>query len=47
MIKKRIESEKVEQIADKDSLLTMLASEEVLKEEWDNESDEKWNPVEA
>jgi len=46
MIKKRIdELEKVEQIEDKDSLLTMFASEEVLKKEWDNELDERWNDV--
>lgn len=29
----------------KESILTMLASEDVLKKEWDNESDEKWNDV--
>ncbi len=28
---------------DKESFETMLMSEEVLKEEWDNEYDERWN----
>lgn len=27
----------------KEGILTMLASEEVLKKEWDNELDERWN----
>ncbi len=29
----------------KESILTMLASEEVLKKDWDNEEDERWNDV--
>ncbi len=29
----------------KESILTMLASEEVLKKEWDNKADERWNNV--
>lgn len=28
----------------KESLYTMLASEEVLKKEWDTEVDKTWNP---
>jgi hypothetical protein len=28
-----------------ESLLTMLASEKVLRKEWDNEADERWNDV--
>ncbi len=28
-----------------ESIFTMLASEEVLKKEWDNEADERWNNV--
>ena len=32
-------------IKSKESLFTMLASEEVLKEDWDNEADERWNYV--
>ena len=30
---------------DKESILTMLASEDVLKRDWDNKSDERWNHV--
>ena len=45
-IKKRInELEKLEQNPQQESILTMLASEEVLKKEWDNEADERWNNV--
>ncbi|MBI2176287.1 hypothetical protein HYU40_02965 [Candidatus Woesearchaeota archaeon] len=29
----------------KESILTMLASEEVLKREWDNKADERWDDV--
>lgn len=29
----------------KESILTMLASEEVLRREWDNKTDERWNDV--
>ncbi|MEK6837022.1 MAG: hypothetical protein AABX69_00075 [Nanoarchaeota archaeon] len=29
----------------KESILTMLASEEVLKREWNNKLDERWNDV--
>lgn len=29
----------------KESLLSMLASEEVLKKDWDNDKDERWNHV--
>ena len=29
----------------KESILTMLASENVLKKDWDNELDERWNDV--
>ena len=29
----------------KESILTMLASEQVLKKDWDNEFDERWNDV--
>lgn len=28
-----------------ESFMTMLASEEVLKKDWDNKSDERWNNV--
>ena len=29
----------------KESILTMLASEDVLKKDWDNKLDERWNDV--
>ncbi|MDD9953243.1 MAG: hypothetical protein OXR66_02825 [Candidatus Woesearchaeota archaeon] len=29
----------------KESILTMLASEDVLKKDWDNKADERWNDV--
>lgn len=46
MIKKRIEElQKLDEMPEKESILTMLASERVLKEDWDNESDERWNNV--
>ncbi len=45
-IKKRLEElEKLEKSPDNESILTMLASEEVLKKDWDNKSDERWNNV--
>ncbi len=28
-----------------ESIFTMLASEDVLKKEWDNENDERWNEL--
>ncbi len=46
IIKKRLdELETLEKHPDQESILTMLASEEVLKEEWENEADERWNYV--
>ena len=30
---------------DKESILIMVASENVLKKDWDNELDERWNDV--
>jgi len=45
-IKKRIkELETLEKHPEQESTLTMLASEEVLKKEWNNEEDERWNNV--
>ena len=45
-IKKRLdELEKLGKSPNKESILTMLASEDVLKKEWDNEADERWNNV--
>lgn len=29
----------------RETVLTMLASQEVLREEWDNQEDERWNNV--
>jgi hypothetical protein len=29
----------------KENISTMLASEEVLKKDWDNKKDERWNDV--
>lgn len=46
LIKKRLnELDKIEKIKDKESVFTMLASEDVLKKDWDNELDERWNDV--
>ena len=45
IISKRLkELEKINKI-DEESIFTMLASEEVLKKDWDNELDERWNNV--
>jgi metal-responsive CopG/Arc/MetJ family transcriptional regulator len=45
-IKKRIEElERLDKNPNKEGILTMLASEEVLKKDWDNEADERWNNV--
>jgi predicted CopG family antitoxin len=46
MIKKRIdELETLGKRPDKESIFTMLASEDVLKKDWGNELDERWNNV--
>ena len=46
IIKKRIdELEKIEKFPNKESILTMFVSEEVLRKDWDNELDERWNNV--
>jgi len=45
MIKKRIEELEKLSGEEKESLLSMLASEKVLKKEWDNKLDERWNDV--
>ena len=45
IISKRLEElEKINKI-DEESIFTMLASEQVLKKDWDNELDERWNNV--
>ena len=46
IIKKRIEElEILEKSGNKESILTMLTSENVLKKDWNNELDERWNNV--
>jgi len=46
VIKKRIdELETLKKISSGESILSMLASEDVLKKDWDNELDERWNNV--
>ena len=45
-IKKRLdELDKLDKSPSGESILTMLASEKVLKKDWDNELDERWNNV--
>ena len=45
-IQKRIkELEMLRNHPNSESIMTMLASEEVLKKDWDNELDERWNNV--
>ena len=45
-IKKRLEElEILDKDKKNDSILTMLASEDVLKKDWNNELDERWNDV--
>jgi hypothetical protein len=39
------ELELLEKSVHKESILTMLASEDVLKKDWENEADERWNNV--
>jgi predicted CopG family antitoxin len=46
VIKKRVELlESLENSENEESILNMLASENVLNEDWDNEKDERWNDV--
>ena len=45
-IKKRIEElEMLDKSASKESILNMLASEEVLRKDWDNKEDEAWDDI--
>ena len=45
-IKKRIdELWNLEKSKSEESILTMLASEESLRKDWDNKADERWNDV--
>jgi len=46
MIKRRLgELNSLEKNKNKEGILTMLASEEVLKKDWDNKADERWDNV--
>ena len=45
IIKKRIEELETLKKSSSESILSMLASEDVLKKDWDNELDERWNNV--
>lgn len=46
IIQKRInELETLEKSHNQESILTMLASEKVLKKDWENKQDERWNNV--
>ncbi len=45
-ISKRLdELDTIEKRKDRESILTMLASEDALKKDWDNKMDERWNNV--
>ncbi len=45
-ISKRLEElDRLMRSPSQESILTMLASEKVLKKDWDNELDERWNDV--
>lgn len=39
------ELEAINKNTNNESIMTMLASEDVLKKDWDNELDERWNSV--
>ncbi len=46
IIEKRVkELDTLEKSHNNESILTMLASEEVLKNDWSNKLDERWNNV--
>ena len=45
-VQKRIEElELITKHPDNESIITMLASEDVLKKDWDNQLDERWDNV--
>ena len=45
-INKRLaELEQIDKQTNKESVYTMLASQDVLAKEWDNKEDERWNNV--
>lgn len=45
MIHKKIQELDKLNLQNNDGVLTMLASEESLNKDWDNEKDERWNNV--
>lgn len=46
IIEKRInELEKINYSENEESIFTMLASENVLKKDWNNKEDERWNKL--
>ena len=46
IIEKRInELEKINYSENEESIFTMLASENVLKKDWNNKEDERWNEL--
>jgi predicted CopG family antitoxin len=46
VIKRRLdELESIEINKNKESIFTMVASESVLKKDWDNKEDERWNDI--
>lgn len=44
-INKKIEEFEKLDFSENESIMTMLASEDVLKKEWNNEEDERWNEI--
>ena len=45
-IQQRVEElNQIEKDKNSEGIMTMLASEDVLKKDWENESDERWNNV--
>jgi|TARA_Y100000310_G_C20652936_1_gene800459 metal-responsive CopG/Arc/MetJ family transcriptional regulator len=40
-----LELNQIEKDKNNEGIMTMFASEEVLKKDWDNEADERWNDV--
>lgn len=46
MIKKRLDDlDILNKHPQNESIMTMLASEEVLKKDWDNDADDRWNNI--
>ena len=39
------EMEKIKNIMENESVMNMFASQEILKKDWDNKMDERWNNV--